>query len=359
MKFKKKDIAPVLAILSAATDLLRPQHKYVKIKFNEDSAKFILFSAFGISIAEVPGETSGRTFTGVYAVNLLNSYIKSMDDDEDYVTFEKDKLILPFAEYTFDPFMLEVDNEDSFLKKIGNPDFTETVKCVSILDIAENFSSVSVNGMGAVVLFKDHVVASDRRISCIVNSGQVVENPVVFSSNFVKILKMLKVSEFDITQFTSGNLKFYKIEVGRVNFYLKKVDCSVEDYSQDKFKVKYEHEGYAVVDRLVIQKALGRMSMSVSENPDTRIYLKVSGENLYIENRDHSKSKEIVKIKAKFSVDEAELAVSCRMLLMLVNNIKLFGNDVYLYLPSKEDAPVLKLETEQHVAKFIQAGLIG
>ena len=358
MKFKKKDIAPVLAVLTGATDLLRPQHKYVKIKFNEDHARFTLFSGFGISIADVPGETFGRTFTGVYSVNLLNSYIKSMDD-EDEVIFEKDKLILPFAEYIFDPFMLELDNEESFLKKIGEPDFTETIKCVGSLDIAENFSSTSVTGMGAVVLFKEHVVASDRRVSCIIKSGQTVENPITFSSNFIKILKMMKIAEFDITQYTSGTLVFYRITVNNVNFYLKKPNCSVEDYSDDKFKVKYEHNGYVVVDRLILQKALGRMSMAVSENPDTRIYLRVNQDILQIENRDHSRSKEIIKVKAKYEAENIELAVSCRMLLLLVNNIKPFGNDVYVYLPTEADAPVLKLETEQHNAKFVQAGLIG
>lgn len=358
MKFKKSDLTRVLSVLSSATDTVRPQHKYVQIKFGDDKAEFFLSSSFGVCTAEVSGTSTGKKFTGIYAVNLINSYIKSLNDDEDEVIFEKNKLILPFAEYTFESFMLEMDNRDDLLKG-DNVIFIEKVSCIPILEVAESFASASVTEMNKVMIYGDKVVASDRRVSCIINTDKSVGHTLQISVPFIKILRGLKISEFQISCCEVKGVEFYKVEVDKVKFYMRITDSNVDDYSKDEYKSKYEHDDYIVVDRAVLYKALGRMSMVVTDNPDTRIYLKVQGDKFYIENRDHSQSKEIIAIKAKFVNHDVDVAVSCRMLLSLTGNLKFFGNDVYVYLPKSGAAPVIKLETEQHNAKFIQAGLLG
>lgn len=361
MKFKKSEICDVLAILSAATDTVRPQHKYVKIKVDKEKATFVQFSTFGICIAEVHGESTGKNFTGTYSTILLNSHVRSIEDDDEFIILENNRLILPNAEYTFEPLMIELNDENSFLKNNSNASiqFSQTVNCVNFIDIAQNFASAQIRGMDCVLLTGDKIIASDRRISCIIKNSQELEYSFHIQINFIKILKSLKIDEFLIESCASGNLNYFRLNIKNVNFYVHKSTCAVEDYTIDKYKAKYEHSNYVIVDRLALQKALSRMSMVVSENPDTRIYLKVDGENFNVENRDHSKSKEKIKIKAKFGKFDVDLAVSCRIMIMLVNNCKSFGNEVFVYFPDKGGPPIIKLETEQHLSKFIQAGLIN
>lgn len=339
MEFTKQELK-FLDIFSACTG--NSNNFFLNDKFSiesdEDNIYFYQYTDKVKLIYTLENKWKDENINVTYLTNPFNAMVKNCDDKEKISITQKDTKFGKKSCYEFESYDKSVEKPKVYLDMMKENQNVYTIIDLNKINQIKSFISIEDN-FNCVSLQDNYFVTYNGQIIGVSKTNNDIKELLYFPSMLFTLINSLKINEIKLNLLQ--NNEFYSFTNDKLNILLQKNDYALPYIFDTEIKNQFEHETKIECLKKDLLTSLQRIKIISQNNPDTRIYLKLTNNKIILESRDSYKGIEEIEAKYNEVLENFYIILSANYLSNIISLLK--GDNITIFIKPDKEIKAIKI----------------